>query len=301
MTLAEYIPEFRRVGMTDLKPSTRRSMESSIRAHLIPVLGEKSLSAIDTAKVQELINSMMGNARGTRKNVVDDLLMILDEARQGHVVPAISKKDLKFGLKKPSEGKPFFFTPPHVKRILAHFAGRKIWDAFFTLLALSGLRASEILGLRVEDLDFDSSTIHVRQGMWHGQVVTTKTDESENSVPMTPTMKAKLQAHLINHTHELLFVNRRNRPFSRNKVVQTVLQPALDKLGINRKGRRVGLHAFRHTLASMLLQSTGVAVAQRQLRHSDASTTLGHYGHILGNDHREAVETIESLLSGSQS
>jgi integrase len=50
-------------------------------------------------------------------------------------------------------------------------------------------------------------------------------------------------------------------------------------------------------LASMLLQSTGVAVAQRQLRHSDASTTLGHYGHILGNDHREAVETIESVLS----
>jgi hypothetical protein len=178
MTLAEYIPEFRRVGMTDLKPSTRRSMESSIRAHLIPVLGEKSLSAIDTAQVQELINSMMKNARGTRKNVVDDLLMILDEARKGHVVPVLSKKDLKFGLKKPGEGKPFFFTPPQVKKILAHFAGRRIWDAFFTLLALSGLRASEILGLRVEDLDFDSSTIHVRQGMWHGQVVTTKTDES---------------------------------------------------------------------------------------------------------------------------
>lgn len=225
--------------------------------------------------------------------------MILDEARRGHIVPTISKKDLKFGLKKPGEGKPFFFTPPQVKKILAHFAGRKTWDAFFTLLALSGLRAAEILGIRVEDLDFDSSTIHVRQGIWHGQVVTTKTDESENSVPMTPTMKAKLQAHLVNHTHELVFVNSRGRPFSRNKVVQTVLQPALDKLGINRKGKRVGLHAFRHTLASMLLQTTGVAVAQRQLRHSDASTTLGHYGHILGNDHRDAVEQIESVLSSA--
>jgi Phage integrase family len=236
------------------------------------VLGEISLSNIDIAKVQELINSMMGNARGTRKNVVDDLLMILDEARKGHVVPNISKKDLKFGLKKPGEGKPFFFTPPQVKKILAHFAGRKIWDAFFTLLELSGLRASEILGLRVEDLDFDSSTIHVRQGIWHGQVVTTKIDESENSVPMTPTMKAKLQAHLVNHTHELAFVNRRNRPFSRNKVVQTVLQPALDKLGISRKGRRVGLHAFRHTLASMLLQTTGVE--WRLLSGSSAILTL---------------------------
>jgi integrase len=51
----------------------------------------------------------------------------------------------------------------------------------------------------------------------------------------------------------------------------------------------------------MLLQGTGVAVAQRQLRHSDASTTLGHWGHILGNDHRDAVETIEGVLSGPQS
>src|SRR3974377_1099169 len=137
----------------------------------------------------------------------------------------------------------------------------------------------------------------VPQGMWHGQVVTTKTEESENTIPMTQALKAKLQAHLLNHSHELVFVNRRGRPFSRNKIVQTVLHPALHKLGISHKGKRVGLHAFRHTLASMLLQTTGVAVAQRQLRHSDASTTPGHYGHILGNDHRDAVEQIESVLS----
>lgn len=131
MTLAEYITEFRRVGMTDLKPSTRRSLESSIRAHLIPVLGEISLTRIDTAKVQEVINSMNGKtARGTRENVVDDLLMILDEARKTHVVPTLNKKELKYGLKKPGEGKPFFFTPAQVKRILTYFSGRKIWDAF---------------------------------------------------------------------------------------------------------------------------------------------------------------------------
>jgi hypothetical protein len=59
MTLAEYVPEFRRVGMTDLKPSTRRSLESSIRAHLIPTLADISLSKIDAAKVQDVINSMM--------------------------------------------------------------------------------------------------------------------------------------------------------------------------------------------------------------------------------------------------
>ena len=56
------------------------------------MLGDTSLSKIDTAKVQDLINSMMKNAGGTRENAVDDLLMILDEARKGHTVPTIEKK-----------------------------------------------------------------------------------------------------------------------------------------------------------------------------------------------------------------
>jgi hypothetical protein len=69
------------------------------------VLGNRALSMIDAKAVQELLNTMMGNARSSRENVVDDLLRILNEARKGHVIPAISKKDLKYGPKKPREGK----------------------------------------------------------------------------------------------------------------------------------------------------------------------------------------------------
>src|SRR5260370_32666930 len=244
------------------------------------------------------MTGLEGRARGTVENVVMDLQQILSAARKWHNgIPAVKKSDLYFGKLKAGEGRPFFFTVNQVKAILKAFAGRKPWDLFFTLLALSGLRASEILGLRVEDLDFDSSTIHVRQAAWHGQIQTVKTKESENSVPMTPLVREKLRAHLLYHTHELLFVNGRGRPYSRNKVVQTVPHPVVDKLGISRKGRRVGLHAFRHALASMLLQTTGAAVAQRQLRHADASTTLGIYGHVLGDDQRDAMGEIESVLS----
>jgi integrase len=298
ITLAEFIPEWRKHVANSLKPSTLRGMGSSIRAHLIPVLGEKPLIAIDFNAVQGLITSMNGRARGSVENVVMDLQQILSAARKWHNgIPVVKKADLFFGARRAGEGKPFFFTVNQVKAILKAFAGRKPWDLFFTLLATTALRASEILGLRVEDLDFDTSTIHVRQSVWHGKVQTVKTTESENSVPMTPIVREKLQAHLLDHKHELLFVNSRNRPYSRNKVVQTVLHPVVDKLGISRKGRRVGLHAFRHTVASMLLQTAGAAVAQRQLRHADPATTLGIYGHVLGDDQREAMGQIESVLS----
>jgi len=297
LTLATFMDQWRLSGMLDFKPSTKRALESSIRAHLIPMLGQIPITLITTKNVQDLIGTMLHRSRGTRENVVDDLFRILDEARHLYPgVPTLKKRDLKFGLKKPGEGKPFVFSPAQVKKILVAVTGRKIWDAFFTLLALTGLRASEILGLRVEDADFDNNQIHVRQAAWHGQIQTVKTEESENCVPMPPVLREKLQAYLVGHNHELLFVNRRGRPYSRNKVVQTVLHPLLDKLGIAHKGKRAGLHAFRHCLSSLLLQSTGVAVAQRQMRHADPATTLGFYGHILRNDHREAMDAIESVF-----
>src|SRR5713101_2102880 len=59
---------------------------------------------------------------------------------------------------------------------------------------------------------------------------------------------------------------------------------------ISQEGKRVGLHGFRHALASVLVQHTGAAVAQRQLRHSDAQTTLGLYAHVMGNGHFNAIE-----------
>ena len=125
-----------------------------------------------------------------------------------------------------------------------------------------------------------------------GSLILKLRTSSKNSVPMTKKVKNKLKAYLSTHIHELLFVNRRGRPYSRNKIVQKVLHPALNALGIEHKGKRVGLHAFRHYVASMLLEETGPAVAQRQLRHSDPRTTLAAYGHVIGDDQKKAMETI---------
>jgi integrase len=298
LTLAEFVPEWRRLAAPSLKPSTLKGIESNLRAHILPMLGAVPLSNLDIRHQQELIASMTDKtARGTRQNVFCDLQVILKAARKWHNgIPVVGRRDLYFGIKKVGEGGRAYFTTPEIKSILKEVEGRKPWDLFFTLLSLSGLRSAEILGLYVEDLDFDKDLIWIRRGAWNGKIQTVKTSESETSLPITPIVKAKLQAHLTGHTHRLVFPNAIGRPFNRGRVVKKILHPILDKLGIPRKGRRIGLHAFRHSLASMLLQTTGVKVAQRQLRHSDAAFTVQVYGHVLGHDHTEAMENLESLL-----
>jgi len=298
LTLAEFIPEWRRLPAPSLKPSTLKGIESNLRAHILPLLAAVPLTNLATRQHQELITSMSEKtARGTRENVFCDLQMILNAARKWHNdIPAVKRGDLYFGVKKAGEGAKAYFTIPEIKAILKDVEGRKPWDLFFTVLSLCGLRSSEILGLYVEDLDFDHDLIWIRRGAWNGRIQTLKSSESETSLPMTPIVKAKLQAHLMAHTHKLLFPNSIGRPFNRGRVVKKILHPILDRLGIPRTGRRIGLHAFRHSLASMLLQSTGVKVAQRQLRHSNAAFTVQVYGHVLGQDHTLAMEHLEAQL-----
>jgi len=297
ITLAEFIPEWRKVVVPTLKPSTVKGAESSLRAHILPVLGNVPLTGLDAKQVQNLVSSMEGCSKKTRENVVMDLfaIMLAAQGQWQHKVPVVAMSQLYIPGAEP--GEPYSFSPEQMQAILAAFKGKRPWDLFFTMVALTGLRASEILGLRVRDCDLKRSLIFVRQIAWEGKIIRgTKTEESKNSVPMPSAVKEKLVEYLRTHKHELLFVNRRGRPYSRNKVVQKVLHPVLDKLGIERKGRRVGLHAFRHGLASMLVDSESTAVAQRQLRHSDASTTLGLYAHIIGTGHIDAVERVQSIL-----
>jgi integrase len=89
-----------------------------------------------------------------------------------------------------------------------------------------------------------------------------------------------------------LFITRNGRPPSSNKVVEYQLWPILDALNIP----RCGLHAFRHSVASFIVDA-GYApeVAQQQLRHSNARTTLG-YIHLRGGITEQAMTDVANSL-----
>jgi integrase len=95
-----------------------------------------------------------------------------------------------------------------------------------------------------------------------------KSQASSADVPMPSQLGARLRSYLQAHEGktDLLFVNRRGRPFSANKLREKQLHPLLVKLGIPRGG----FHAARHSATSALLADGATpAVVQKQLRHSD--------------------------------
>ena len=98
-----------------------------------------------------------------------------------------------------------------------------------------------------------------------------KTRKSIALLPMPSYLEAMLLDYLKHHWKEnrnqLLFPAPRKQGFarSRNNVVRSGLKPILRRLGI--PGQNVGLHAFRHGLATELAQSEPITVLQIQKWH----------------------------------
>jgi integrase len=145
--------------------------------------------------------------------------------------------------------KPRFLSAKEIKKLIA-----KAEEPFKTILlplALAGMRINEVLGLHVEDIDFEEKFIHVTKSAYNGTLGTPKSKASEANILLSTTLEEALRKHLASeHYREnllgVLFANRRLGSYSDNKLRAKSLRPLLKFLGM----KQVGFHAIRHTVAS---------------------------------------------------
>jgi len=294
-TFTEFAESWRNQVIDLLKPSTAKVMVSHLRFHLVPAFGRMRLDEMGQEQVQAFVGKLAkGRSRHTVLNVLGTLASILKIARKwGYAVAGFQQSDLVIPCSKP--GKPGrFFTAEQVRPILA--LAPEPWRTIFALAAMTGLRPGEVLGLSIDDLDFEQRLIYVRRSAWYSHLISPKSNRSVATVPMPGPLAEVLTNYLASwrpNEKRLLFSNRRGNPYSENKVVQKRLWPILDALSIP----RCGMHAFRHGHGS-LMHSSGASlkVAQAQLRHADASTTSRYYLHVIGSEQRDAAEKVARIL-----
>jgi integrase/recombinase XerC len=138
-------------------------------------------------------------------------------------------------------------------------------QAMLELFYSSGLRLGELVGLQVQDVDFDNQEVRV-----------TGKGSKTRVVPVGAFAVQALQAWLaVRAQHaapesNALFVNRRGRPIS-PRTVQARVDHWAKKLGL---GQHVHPHMLRHSFASHVLQSSGdLRAVQEMLGHANISTT----------------------------
>jgi integrase len=250
------------------------------------------LSEIGVENQQSFVTRLSGTvSRKTLLNVLGTLSSMLTTAQNwGYICEGVTFGKLALperGIRTEAPS----FTENQARAIIAEAKGQ--YRVMFAIAAMTGLRAGEILALKVGDFDFKGRLLAVRRSVWRGKLQTPKTVNSQAVLPLPEALAGIAREHVKGLSTPWLFLNSRGHFFIAENVVRQALVPILDKLKIP----RCGFHAFRHLHASLLL-STGAApqVAQKQLRHSDARITLGIYGHVIGDSQREAVERVALIL-----
>jgi integrase len=291
-TIGQFAKRFREEVLAKRKPSTVRSADSHLDAHILPQLRNLQLDQIGPENQQIFVNSLQGASRKTVLNILSTLSSMLTTAKDwGYSASEIELR--KLVLPERNSYVAPHFTRSQIESIFNLAQGA--WHTFFVLLAMTGMRAGEALGLQWSDIDFEHNCIQIRRSAWYGKVQSTKSKNSATPITLPAALAAVLSEYKKqwkSNAQGFLFTTRNGRPPSSNKVVEYQLWPILDALNIP----RCGLHAFRHGVASLIVDAGySPEVAQKQLRHSDARTTLGYIHFRSGVTERAMADVSNSL------
>lgn len=177
---------------------------------------------------------------------------------------------------------PVVLSRDEVQRLFATVTNLK-QKALFMVAYDAGLRLSEIIHLRIEDIDSKRMVIRVRQGK----------GKKDRYARLTPGLLGLLREYWRAYRPEsLLFPGAQpNKPYDLATPGQ-LLKKACRKAGIT---KRVSMHTLRHSFATHLLEAgTNLRVIQQLLGHERIQTT-SLYTHISLEELREAPSTMDLL------
>ena len=144
------------------------------------------------------------------------------------------------------------------------------YKVLFHVAAATGLRAGELFGLHVEDLDLKRRVIRIRRSVWRGQEVSPKTQRGYRDVWIDSAAAKVVVDHLGGRTSGRVFQARCGTPLSDHDVLRDALYPICDRLKI----KRGGMHPFRHGRVSHLQQCGAPPdFTKKQVGHSSLRTT----------------------------
>jgi integrase len=160
----------------------------------------------------------------------------------------------------------------------------------------TGLRISEVLALRWENLNFEAGTMLVAQAVVDGRIGPTKTETSKDEVPLDGDLATVLKEWQkeLGRSIGLVFPSPLTGGCYYAGMLQKLhLQPAGERIGI--KG--LGWHVFRHSYRGFLDETGANAGMQKGLmRHANISTTMNTYGRAAMKAKQEANSKVVQMI-----
>jgi integrase/predicted RNA-binding Zn-ribbon protein involved in translation (DUF1610 family) len=299
-----------------LRPTTYESYKGLCADHVIPRLGFVQLQKLCAAQINGLYAYLLNEGRirgkgGLSPSSVRRVHAALrracrDAVRWGRLTtnPAACADPPKSSAEHSEQA---VWNADQLQGFLASVAGDRLF-ALWRLLAMTGMRRGEALGLRWEDLDMGQGSLSIRRALVPvngvAQISEPKTRRGRRTIAIDPETLEALKAHAARQADErgasgeawLESGNVFVRP-SGEALQPFAVSKAFHQLSAAACLPRVRLHDLRHTYATVAL-ATGInpRIVSGRLGHSTVALTLDVYSHVLPQQDREAAELIAGLL-----
>jgi integrase len=172
--------------------------------------------------------------------------------------------------------------------------------------AATGLRVSELLALKWEDINFETLEINVHRAVAYGVIGRCKSKASKKPVPLDAFLAEVLWKWRLttpyNQSEDWVFASPKmngQKPYLPGMLIRWHLRPAAKRAGIE---GRIGWHTFRRTVATLLVANgEDIKTVQESLRHANSKVSLDLYAQAVTPAKRKAQSKIVQMLFPAES
>ncbi len=292
------------VAKPRVRIKTYRSYEQIIRNHLIPGLGRHELQKLTPQLVQAFLN-----AKAETGLSVEHLRRVLRTALTQAVKWDYVQRNVATLVSSQKQKKHEFhyLDQDQARKFIKAVNGHRL-EALFTVALSVGLRLSEALGLRWDDIDLEEGTLRVRVQLQRSkgkvEFVEPKTERAKRTIPLPNFAITVLKRHKAIQAQERLMIADKWKDY--NLVFTSSIGTPVEERNIRRtltalletnKLPTLRFHDLRHSCATLLLsQGTDVRTIMETLGHSQIALTLNTYSHVVPSLQKEAATKMDEML-----
>lgn len=304
--LSDYVNRWIETKKSALRGNTMEAYRQYADGHILPALGAYRVADISFGLIQDYVTekgqSLSADSLKKQMSVINGSL---DIAVADGIIPINPARVAKFTFPKTQKFKSDSYTDAELSILIqgAKAVGEPMLSVI-TLAAIYGLRREEILGLRWQDINFQSKELTIQNTVVKGggsiiEEERTKTKKSHRQITLVegtiPYLEELKQQHMDNGWKLDKVVRHKNGNDVRPDYITRARKKLMKDCGL----RQLRLHDLRRTAASMLATQLSPKQVQDLLGHENISTTMDIYTKLHRKERDETAGAMDSVLKNA--
>jgi integrase len=297
------------IKRTSLRPKTAVEYQRIVDAYLTPLIGDIKVHQLVINQVNRLYASMANEGRGTR--TIRLTHSVLHSALEHAVKTGLITKNPSHGAMLPRKKyqEMQIYNEEQVNTFLITTEQSR-FKVLYQLALATGMRQSELLGLKWSDVDWTKGTINIQRQTQEVkgkgiEFIEPKTRAGVRQIVIGESILTNLQKHRLDQEkakkknannwkdNNLIFATNNGTPFNQRNLLRDYYY-RIEQANLP----RIRFHDLRHTAASLMInRGIDVVIVSKILGHSKPGVTLNIYAHCISDLQYEAAKVMEELTT----